>query len=102
MLFELIERAGLSARSFARLVGTEPPRLSEIRKGKRLAPLKKIERWAEVLGITNRKERERFYDLAALTHTPERLQKLIIELEKKTGNSLRQLVLLCYINKITS
>lgn len=91
MLFEKIERAGLSARSFARLVGTEPPRLSEIKKGKRLAPLKNIERWAQVLGITDRKEQERFYDLAALTHTPERLQKLIIELEKKAGKSLRQL-----------
>ena len=91
MLFERIERAGLSARSFARLVGTEPPRLSEIKRGKRLAPLKKIERWADVLGIKERKERERFYDLAALTHTPERLQKLIVGLEKKAGKSLRQL-----------
>lgn len=91
MLFEKIERAGLSARSFARLVGTEPPRLSEIKKGKRLAPLKNIERWAEVLGITDRQEREHFYDLAALTHTPDRLQRLILGLEKKTGKSLRQL-----------
>jgi len=91
LLFERIERAGLSARSFARLVGKVPPRLSEIKNGRRLAPLKRIEHWAEVLGIKDKKERERFIDLAALTHVPERLQRLIVGLEKRTGMSLRQL-----------
>ena len=82
LLFERMERAGLSARAFARLVGTVPPRLSEIKKGRRLAPLRRIEHWADVLGIKDKKERERFIDLAALTHVPERLQKLIVGLEK--------------------
>ena len=92
LLFDRMERAGLSARAFARLVGTVPPRLSEIKKGRRFAPLRRIEHWADVLGIKDKKERERFIDLAALTHVPERLQKLIVGLEKKTGKSLRQLV----------
>lgn len=83
--------SGLSARAFAKLVGTTAPRLSEMRSGKRLAPLKQIEKWAQVLNITSRAERERFFDLASLTHAPERIQELVVAVEVKQRRQIREL-----------
>jgi transcriptional regulator with XRE-family HTH domain len=90
MLDARLAQAGLSARAFARLVGTTAPRISEMRRGKRLAPLKQMEKWASVLNISSKADRERFLDLAALTHAPHRIQELVIAAELKLKRPLRE------------
>lgn len=54
-------------RGFADTIGVTAPYLSDIEKGRRAAPDGKLEDIAKALRLT-RSERERMYDLAALTH----------------------------------
>ena len=89
MLYQAIAQKGLTVSEFARLVKVPQPNVSEIKRGARRAPLAGIEKWADVLGLEG-DERERFLDLAALTHTPERIQRLIIDVERVLGQNLRQ------------
>jgi len=91
LLYQLIARKGLSLREFARKAKTRQPALSEIKRGVRNPPLTSIERWADVLGLVGR-EREHFLDLAHLMQTPERIRKLIREVERATGKSLREVI----------
>ena len=53
-------------RRFADMIGVTAPYLSDIEKGRRAAPDAKLENIADVLHL-NREEREKMYDLAALT-----------------------------------
>lgn len=48
------------------MIGVTAPYLSDIEKGRRAAPDAKLENIADVLHL-NREEREKMYDLAALT-----------------------------------
>lgn len=91
MLYECIKRSGRSVREFARQAKTHEPGLSEIRRGIRPAPLVKVEKWADMLGLTGA-ERERFLDLAAYTHAPERLKVLVRDLERNSGRTTRELM----------
>lgn len=56
----------LTMRRFADMIGVTAPYLSDIEKGRRAAPDAKLENIADVLHL-NREEREKMYDLAALT-----------------------------------
>jgi transcriptional regulator with XRE-family HTH domain len=89
MLYEAIARKGLTVSEFARLVKVRQPNISEIRRGARRAPRASIEKWADVLSLKG-EERERFLDLAALTHAPERIQQLVLDAERALGQGLRQ------------
>lgn len=57
---------GLTMRKFADAIGVTAPYLSDIEKGRRAAPDGKLGDIAETLRLS-RSERERMYDLAALT-----------------------------------
>jgi len=89
-LDQLLAERDWSLRHFAQKAKISHTALSFFKSGKRPVPLARIEGWAELLNLSGR-NRENFFDLAALTHTPERLQKLILGAEKKTGKSLRQI-----------
>jgi hypothetical protein len=89
MLYRAIAEKGLSVSEFARLVKARQPNISEIRRGARRAPKAGITKWADVLGLKG-EERERFLDLAALTHAPERIQRLVIDAEQTLGQELRR------------
>lgn len=57
---------GYTMRRFADMIGVTAPYLSDIEKGRRAAPDGKLEEIAAVLRLS-RVERERMFDLAALT-----------------------------------
>lgn len=46
--------------------------------------------WADTLNLSG-SDRDRFLDLAALTHAPVRIQKLVAETEEAQGATLREL-----------
>jgi len=82
MLYLLVERHG-SLREFAARVGQSHTVFSQIRAGLRPAPLEHVPQWADALGLAEgTPERERFIDLAALTHLPPesraRFEKLLV------------------------
>lgn len=57
---------GLTMRKFAEMIEVTAPYLSDIEKGRRAAPDSKLEQIASSLQL-NREDREKMYDLAALT-----------------------------------
>ncbi|MDE1654348.1 helix-turn-helix transcriptional regulator [Actinotignum schaalii] len=57
---------GYTMRKFADMIGVTAPYLSDIEKGRRAAPDGKLEEIAAALRLS-RVERERMFDLAALT-----------------------------------
>ena len=58
--------------------------------GKRPVPLTHVKEWADLLQLTGR-NRDRFFDLAELSHTPERMRNLILAVEKAAGKPLRDI-----------
>lgn len=60
------KQRGYTMRRFADMIGVTAPYLSDIEKGRRAAPEGKLEKIAAVLRLS-RVERERLFDLAALT-----------------------------------
>ena len=81
LLYELIDRAGLSVRTFARQVDTHASTLSDIKSGKRSAPLPQLDRWAELLGLLpGTPQHDRFMYLATVTHLPEDHQARFVAL----------------------
>lgn len=60
------KQSGYTMRRFADMIGVTAPYLSDIEKGRRAAPDGKLEEIAVALRL-NRVERERMFDLAALT-----------------------------------
>ena len=72
VLHRLIKAKGWTIEAFAERVDDSQPNISAIKNGRRAPPLKKVERWAEVLGITG-EQREFFMDLAALANAPKRV-----------------------------
>jgi transcriptional regulator with XRE-family HTH domain len=75
-------------REFARLAGANQSALSQMKLGRRPVPLARIEGWADVLGLSGR-ARERFLDLAEMTHIPFRMRNVVLSIEKATGKPLR-------------
>lgn len=60
----LREALGKSIRGLASELDMTPAYLSDIEKGNRYAPEKYLEKFVELLNITDRKARDTFYDLA--------------------------------------
>jgi len=90
LLYDLIARSGSSVSEFAAKAGIHQPHLSAIRHGQRPAPLKHLGDWADLLELSG-EERERFMDLGAMTHCPERIQEMVREIENSAGKTLREL-----------
>lgn len=75
VLLHFVQRRGWSLREFADRVKYNQSNLSQIRLQRRPPPLKHMEQWADVLGLSAT-EREYFLDLAALACAPERVLKM--------------------------
>jgi len=90
LLYELIGRGGMSVSGFAERAGIHQPHLSAIRHGRRPAPMHRLEAWADLLGLRG-EERERFLDLGAMTHCPERVRALVDRAEDHQGRTIREL-----------
>jgi transcriptional regulator with XRE-family HTH domain len=88
-LTTILAEKGWSLREFARQSGAHQAALSLMNNGKRPVPLARVEAWADLLELTGR-NRERFIDLAELSHAPERLRNLVLAVEKAAGKSLRE------------
>jgi len=89
-LYGLLRQRGITLRAFAKSVGAVQPNITRIKQGRRPCPTEHAERWADELGLVG-DERDRFLDLAALTHAPVRIQKLVAEAEGAQGATLREL-----------
>jgi len=72
-LAEAITRAGLSQRQFALRVGYRQQNISQIVHGKRVPPIRHIDKWAKALGAAV--DPVVFRQLALLSHCPPEIQE---------------------------
>lgn len=71
LLYSLVKARGLSLREFAERVDYPHTGFSNIKAGQRPVPLDRAPAWADALGLVEgHPKRDRFLDLAALTHLP--------------------------------
>ena len=82
LLAQHLKRRRLSARGFALQVKVGTSFLRFVMLGERPVPPKRIEVWADVLGLSG-EERERFVEEAWLTHAPEYVRELVERLRKQ-------------------
>lgn len=70
----------MSLNDFAKLVDYPQPTFSQIRAGTRPVPMHRVSGWADALRLEeDSPERERFLNLAALTHVPDEAARVRIE-----------------------
>lgn len=80
----LLRQRGLSVRAFGKLVGVGVTSVSAAKR--RAIDPKRIEPWADALGLKGR-DRARFVHLAWLTRTPPVIVALIDRLERQLARS---------------
>ena len=73
LLFIYMRRKGLNKTAFAKAAGISKQLMTNFTKQDRSAPLEKIDRCAEVLGLS-KNEKQLLRDLAAVTHMPDESQ----------------------------
>ena len=78
----LLEKAGLSQTSLAAQCGIHRAYVTRVLKGEKRVPLANAEDWADALRLSGA-SREEFLDLIALSHSPERVQRLVERLQKR-------------------
>jgi len=87
LLYSLVKAKGLSLREFAARVGQAHTVFSMIRAGTRPVPMEHVPVWADALDLPEGSaERDRFFDLAALTHVPSpearvRLERMLVRMD---------------------
>jgi hypothetical protein len=69
LLVRHLQRSNLTQEGFARLAGEHGPNVNATTRGKRLPPLDRLAKWAEVLSL-DAEERAAFYRAALLQHAP--------------------------------
>jgi len=80
-LEELLADRKLTARQFGKKVDVIATFLSKVMMGTRPVPVRRIEDWADALKLSGN-ERERFLELAWLTHTPVYIRELVKRLRR--------------------
>ena len=75
---------GLLQEHLADRLQVAPAYVHLIRTGKKRPPVRDIDLWADALELSGA-ARERFLDLAALDHTPPRIQALVARLRRRVG-----------------
>lgn len=76
LLADYLTQRGWSIRAFARQVDHNPTFISQIIRGQRRPPLKRVDAWADQLDLSSQ-DRESFLDAAALAHAPARVHEII-------------------------
>lgn len=81
-LAQLLNQKGLSQREFARRSKYAQQNVSLVIRGRRTPPLKRIPQWIKVLDL-DKDSAKRLSELADLSHAPESVQALILDLRRE-------------------
>lgn len=91
-LCDAIKAAGMTQLAFAQAVLSSSGNITDVIKGRRLPPLKHLEKWADVLGLSGA-NRDEFISAGQLEHTPELIRNQIISQNKENASNWERFLL---------